>query len=45
MKGGRSIVKIDGSAQIMVVLTIKEIRYAVLGPFDDLVGPLTYLYL
>ena len=30
---------------MMVALTIKEIKYVVLGPFDNLVGPLTYLHL
>ena len=28
---------------MVVALTIKEIRYVVLGSFDDLVGFLTYL--
>ena len=30
---------------MMVVLTIEAIRYVVLGHFDNLVGPLTYLRL
>ena len=33
------MVKIDGSAQMVVVLTIKEISYFLLGLFDDLMGP------
>ena len=34
------IVKIDGSAQILVVLTPKKMSYVVLGLFDNLVDPL-----
>ena len=34
--------KIDGVAQIMVVLTIKGMSYLVVGLFDDLVFPLSY---
>ena len=30
---------------MVVVLTIKEMSYLVLGLFDDLVGLLSYLYL
>ena len=30
---------------MMVGLTIKEISYVVVGPFDDLLGPLSYLLL
>ena len=37
--------KNGGSAQMVVVLTIKEIRYLVGGLFDDLLGSLSYLYL
>ena len=39
------IFKIDGVAQMVVVLTIKETSYLMLGLFDDLVGPLSYQYL
>ena len=39
LKEGRSeTVKNDGSAQMVVVLTITEIRYVLLDPFDDLVS-------
>ena len=30
---------------MVVVLTIKEMNYLVVGTFDDLVGTLLYLYL
>ena len=30
---------------MMVVLTIKEIKYIVVGVFDDLLGPHMYLHL
>ena len=36
------MVKIDGVAQIVVVLAIKEMSCLVVGMFDDLVGPLLY---
>ena len=36
------MVKIDGTAQMVVVLTDKEMSYLVVGLFDDLVGPLSY---
>ena len=39
------MLKDDGGVQRVVVLIIKEIKYVVVGPFDDLVGPLSYLYL
>ena len=32
----------DGVAQMVVVLTHKEINCLVVGMFDDLVGPLSY---
>ena len=35
----------DGSAQMVVVLTIKKMSYLLLGLFDGLVGPLDYFYL
>ena len=35
----------DGGAQMVVVLTIKEMSYLVIGLFENLVGPLTHLYL
>ena len=35
----------DGGAQMVVVLTIKEMSYLVIGLFDDLVGSLLYFYL
>ena len=34
--------KNDGSAQMVLVLTIKEIRYVVLDLFDNLVWPFSY---
>ena len=37
--------KIDGVAQMVVVLTIKEMHYLVVSLFDNLVTPLLYLYL
>ena len=36
------MVKINGVAQTVVVLTIKEMSYLVVGLFDDLMGPLSY---
>ena len=36
------MVKIDGVAQTVVVLTIKEASYLVLGLFDNLVSHLSY---
>ena len=33
----------DGSAQMLVALTFKEIRYLVVGLFDDLVYPFLFL--
>ena len=36
------MVKIDGVAQMVVVLTHKEMSSLVVGMFDDLVGPLWY---
>ena len=41
------MVKIYGVTQTVVVLTIKEMSYLLIvsGLFDDLVGPLPYLYL
>ena len=33
----------DGNAQIVVVLTIKEMSYLVVDLFDDLEHPLSYL--
>ena len=40
MGGGRqNIVKIDGVAQMVVVLTHKEMSCLVVGMFDDLVDP------
>ena len=36
------MVKIDGVAQMVVVLTIKDLNHLVIGMFDDLVGPLSY---
>ena len=33
-------VRIDDGAQMVVVLTIKEISYLLVSLFDDLVGPL-----
>ena len=35
----------DGGTQMVVVLTIKEIRYTAVGVFDDMVSFLTYLHL
>ena len=35
------MIKIDGVAQMLVVLTIKKKSYLVVGPFDILVGPLS----
>ena len=35
----------DGSAQMVVILTIKEIRYVVVGLFNDLVDLFSCLYL
>ena len=29
---------------MVVVLTIKEIKYLVVGLFDDLVGPISYIF-
>ena len=41
-----SIVKIgDGGAQMVIVLTTKETSYLVVGVLDDLVGPLSFIYL
>ena len=40
-----SIVKKGGGAQMVIVLTTKEMIYLVVGVFDDLVGPLSYIYL
>ena len=37
-----TIVKIDGVAQMVVVLTHKEMSYLVVSMFEDLVGPLSY---
>ena len=37
--------KNDGGTQMMVVLTVKEIRCVVVGPFDDLVSSVLYLQL
>ena len=37
--------KIDGVTQMVVVLTIKEMNYLVVGLFDDLVTPFLCLYL
>ena len=34
--------RIDGVAQIVVVLTHKQMSCLVVGVFDDLVGPLSY---
>ena len=39
------MVKIVGVSQMVVVLTIKEMNYLVVGLFDDFVGPLFYLCL
>ena len=39
------MVKIVGVSQMVVVLTIKEMNYLVVGLFDDLVAPLLYFYL
>ena len=42
-KGERgNIVKIDDVAQMVVVLTTKEMSYLVVGLFDDLVGLLLF---
>ena len=39
------MVKIDDSTQMVVVFTVKEIRYVVLGFFDDLMDLFLYSYL
>ena len=39
------MVKIDDIAQMVVILIIKEMSYLLEGIFDDLVGPISYLYL
>ena len=39
------MVKNGGSAQIVVILTIKKISYLVVGLYDDLVCFLCYIYL
>ena len=39
------MVKNDGVVQMMVVLTIKEMSYLMVGLLDDLVGSLSYYYL
>ena len=45
-KGGKgNTVSNDGSTQIAVILTIKEMNYFVAGLFHDLVGFLSYLHL
>ena len=36
------MVKIDGVAQMVIVLTHKETSCLVVGMLDDLVGPLSY---
>ena len=36
------MVKIDGVTQVVVILTIKEMSYLLVGIFDDLVAPLLY---
>ena len=36
------MVKIDVVAQLVIVLTIKEMNYLVVGIFYDLVAPLLY---
>ena len=36
------MVEIDGVAQMVVVLTHKELSYLLVGLFDDLVAPLLY---
>ena len=38
----QNVVQIDGVAQMVVGLTIKEKSYLVVGLFDDLVAPLLY---
>ena len=38
------MVKIDGVAQMVVVLTHKEMNCLVVGMFDNLVGPLLSKY-
>ena len=45
MKGEKKTLKIDGVAQMVVALTIKEMSYLEVGLFDDLVAPLSYEYL
>ena len=42
---GGNTVKIVGVSQMVVVLTIKEMSYLVVGLFDDLVSPLLCLNL
>ena len=39
------MVKNDDSAQVVIVLTLKEIRYFVVGLFDDLLDPFLYFCL
>ena len=34
--------KNDSVAEVVIVLTHKEMSYLVVGMFDDLVGPLSY---
>ena len=40
-----SIVKNGGDAQMAIVLTTEERSHLVVGVFDDLLGPLSYIYL
>ena len=42
-EGEVNTVNIDGSTQMVVVLTIKEVSYLVVGIFHNLLGPLSYL--
>ena len=37
--------KNGGGAQMVIILTTKEMIYLVVGVFDELVGPLSYIYL
>ena len=37
--------KNGGGAQMVIVLTTKEMIYLVVRVLDDLVGPLSYIYL
>ena len=41
---GETIIN-DGGAQMIIILTIKEMSYVVVSLFDDLVGPLSHLCL